>query len=263
MSLAWADNFSFDYFTRMLQTIKSRFELRLLGEGINPEASRPQLFLRHDVDVSLKRALMMAEIENQCGVCATYMVIPSSLLYDLEAKSSRLMLRQLVDQGHELGMHFDVDDDGRSNGSSLGMNEDSIYRAGNYLGSLIDTSVKSISFHRPMPHFLRGPMTICGMVNAYADRLMACYISDSKGSWKAGEPLPLLINFDRPIVQLLIHPIWWGKEHMSPEDRLQEFFETEIQEQSHEFASAFDTALTATVPGVRRNGLSSRKKEGM
>ena len=60
-----------------------------------------------------------------------------------------------------------------------------------------------------------------GKVNAYSRELMSWYLSDSAGNWREGEPLPLLSNPDRPLLQLLIHPFWWGEEHMSAGDRLQ------------------------------------------
>jgi len=103
---------------------------------------------------------------------------------------------------------------------------------------------------------------IDGRVNAYAKELMIWYLSDSKGYWREGEPLPKLFRPSKPLLQLLIHPIWWGDEHMLPEDRLQEFFDAETQGQSYQYIKALDTALADTIPAVRRRGFHNDVKGG-
>jgi hypothetical protein len=68
---------------------------------------------------------------------------------------------------------------------------------------------------------LRGPLKLAGVVNAYAAELMGWYVSDSKARWREGDPLATL---DRPkgkVLQVLIHPIWWGPGH--PREKLQRF----------------------------------------
>src|SRR6266851_862460 len=107
MSQGWSSNFSYGYFRRILQALQSNFELRLISEGpdILQIEGRPKFFLRHDIDVSLKRALKMAEIERESGVHATYMVMINSSLYHLDDKTSREILQQLIAMGHEVTLH--------------------------------------------------------------------------------------------------------------------------------------------------------------
>jgi hypothetical protein len=66
--------------------------------------------------------------------------------------------------------------------------------------------------------------------------------------------LPKLLGPDKPLLQLLIHPIWWGDEHMLPEDRLEAFFDAKIQGQPRESVNALDIALAKAIPAVRRRG---------
>jgi hypothetical protein len=61
------------------------------------------------------------------------------------------------------------------------------------------------------------------------------------------------------LLQLLIHPIWWGDEHMAPQDRLEAFFLAETQGTSPEFTQAFDDHLATTIPAVLRR----RAQEGI
>ena len=80
---------------------------------------------------------------------------------------------------------------------------------------------------------------------------MANYISDSKGQFDISSVARLQADVGA-INQLLIHPIWWGAERLSPEERLEEFFENETHGQPPEVIAALDANLALTVPGVRR-----------
>jgi hypothetical protein len=113
--------------------------------------------------------------------------------------------------------------------------------------------VCSISFHRPIPWMLRGPLIVCGKVNAYADELSGWYLSDSKGNWRAGEPLSQIVQERHRILQLLTHPIWWGEEHQSPAERLESFFLGQTRDMKPGRTEHFDQMLTATIPGIRRS----------
>jgi len=262
MSLGWSSDFSYGYFKRILQAIKSNFELHLISEApqILNKIGQPKLILRHDVDVSLKRALRMAEIENEFGICTTYMVMINSPLYCVEDTTSRGILLQLIGLGHEVGLHFRIDNDEHNINCDISLLEAKIHSTCKRLENITGLPVLSISFHRPKPQFLRGPLMVSGRINAYSKELMGWYLSDSKGCWREGEPLPKLLNPDRPLLQLLIHPIWWGDAHMLPEDRLQEFFDTETREQLSKCIRAFDVAL-ATITGVQRRDFHNEGKE--
>jgi peptidoglycan/xylan/chitin deacetylase (PgdA/CDA1 family) len=196
----------------------------------------------------------MAEIECQHKVRGTYMFIPNSRLYNLQTNGGRQVLSQLVEMGHEIALHFDLDETTRLNGSGLNEIEKEINRACQIMEEITGDSVRSVSFHRPTPSLLYGPLTIGKRTNAYAAELMVNYISDSRGQWQ--RPALEIPRERETVTQLLIHPIWWGTEHISPEDRLQEFFESESREQSPEAIADLDANLIFTVPGLRRRGES-------
>ncbi len=249
MSVGWSADFSYGYFRRILQAIQLNFESHLLAEvpEMQPANGRPQLLLRHDVDVSLEKALEMAKIEREFGIHATYMVIPNSPFYWLEDGTAQAIFRQLISMGHEVALHFDVSEEERKNNCGISSVEQQIEAACKRLEQAIAQPIRSISFHRPMPQFLHGPLMICGRVNAYAHELMRWYLSDSKGCWREGEPLPKLLKPEKPLLQLLIHPIWWGDQHISREDRLQEFFNTETHGgRSRHYSEMFDANLAKT-----------------
>lgn len=263
MSPGWSSDFSYGYFRQILQAIQSNFEWHLLCDALEilDTSGKPKLILRHDIDISLKMALKMAEIEHDFGICATYMVITNAPFYCLDDKVSKDILRQLIAMGHEVALHFDLDDAERNNHCTISLLDAKIQSACKQLEQIIDRPVHSISFHRPMPQFLRGPLTVSGMINAYAQELMDWYLSDSKGCWREGEPLPKLLRPEKSLLQLLIHPFWWGDEHMSPEDRLQEFFDAETQGQSHQYQRALDAHLIKNA-AIQRSGSRNEAKEG-
>jgi hypothetical protein len=225
MSLNWASDFSYSYFKRILQTGKSKFELHQFREApqtierfkTQAVGGRPLLFLRHDVDVSLKRAMIMANIEKDLGIGATYMVMTESSLYRVEDDTSFGLLRKIIDMGHEIGLHINPR---THKPHSLEAKIDSGCRK---LENVTGAPVKTVSFHRPRKKDQHGPLMIGNRVNAYAKELQRSYLSDSGGRWRDGEPLPELLRFHEPLLQLLIHPIWWGYEHMQAKERLKTF----------------------------------------
>ncbi|HZS02038.1 MAG TPA: hypothetical protein VFE37_25195 [Chloroflexota bacterium] len=252
---AWAADFSYDYFRRLVRTAQAHFDVCPVAEA--PQAltagGRPKLILRNDVDVSLERALRLAEVEHALGARATYMVMINSPLYDVDAPRSRAILAQIRALGHEIGLHFDFADPAeRAAGAAVETVEPAIAAACARLEAACGAPVRSLSFHRPLPRFLRGPLVVAGRVNAYARELMDWYLSDSGGRWRQGEPLPMLAYPARPALQLLTHPIWWGETHQAPADRLEAFFAEATAGLAPAERARYDAALGEHIQVWRR-----------
>jgi hypothetical protein len=128
------------------------------------------------------------------------------------------------------------------------------------LQAVLGTPVRSISFHRPADPLVAAlaPVAeVCGMVNAYAAPLMRCYLADSAGAWRHGDPRPVLREPPCETVQLLVHPFWWGDEHLSAADRLEAFYREQTDGLAPFDALAFDRTLSTVVRRSRRSGLLS------
>ena len=240
----WAKDFSFDYYRRLVNGVCATMEPRLFREVPILDPAERHVLLRHDIDCSLEEAVQLAEFEKHLGVRASYYVMMHSLLYDLRHSSA---LREIAAMGHEVGVHFDLPADCDENDSSLV--EALIQEDCERLEDLLGAPVYSLSFHRPVQQFLGN------RVNAYAADLMQWYISDSRGSWRCGEPLREVAKSRQPTLQLLTHPIWWGPIHMAPADRLQLFFLRLTRGKNLQERSRVDDDLTQTMPGIRRNDL--------
>lgn len=250
-------DFRYTYFRQLLRTARSHFTAHRLSEApsLLPHSGSPLLFLRHDIKISLPKALRLAEIEQEYGLPATYMVRGDSSLYSLASRQARIQLMELVQMGHEVGLHFDLVHETRQSLSFLRLIEAEIHVACERIEQIICRPVRSFSLQRAIPLLAGGPLLINGRVNADAGELREWRLSDSGGKWRGGNPLAQIAHPTGPVLQLILHPIWWGDEHQPAPQRLQEFFEMATREKPSREASLFDIDLAKTIPAVRRQGI--------
>src|SRR6266702_4584955 len=99
-------DFSYPYYRQLIHAARCHFTTQLLSAA--PEVlftvGAPALFIRHEVVVSPRKALGMAEIEHENGMCTTYFVKPDAPLYSLEERATRLLLWEILQFGHEIGL---------------------------------------------------------------------------------------------------------------------------------------------------------------
>ena len=69
------------------------------------EPQAGEIFLRHDVDLSLAAAVQMAELEAARGVSATYFLMTRSVFYNLASREGERALARLRELGHRVGLH--------------------------------------------------------------------------------------------------------------------------------------------------------------
>lgn len=219
---SWDADFSYGYLERLFAALVRDFVPVTLGDADAPPPASGQrrAFVRHDIDVSLERALPLARLEKRCGVPATYHVMLDSPFYELA--SSRPALEELAALGHEVGLHYDVVARGTKDLAPAAREAD-VARACEELEAFVGRPVRSLSFHLPVEDLIRGPLRVAGRVSGYARELFAWYISDSRARWREGEPLASLTRPRGDVLQMLIHPIWWGPEHVHPTVRLRDF----------------------------------------
>ncbi len=168
--------------------------------------SDPFLLLRHDIDFSIERALVMARIEEALGVTATYFVLLSAPYYNaLEARSLR-MLREIVSAGHELGLHYEVVSlEGVARDRWQGVVEAQC----GALSAVLEVEIGTVAQHKPTrAGVLWAPR---GFQDAYADEFVGRipYLSDSRMVFDLEQARRVMSSNAR--VQLLIHPIWWSE----------------------------------------------------
>jgi hypothetical protein len=144
------------------------------------------LFLRHDVDMSLDAAIRMAELEAGRGVTATYFLMTRSDFYNLAGADGARAIPRLRELGHRVGLHA--------------------VRPDTTLDERFDPVV---AWHTPDPETMSEPFAHA--VNTYAPPWFdpARYRSDSNQHWRGGCPHEQLAAGAFEWLQLLIHPEIW------------------------------------------------------
>lgn len=257
MHPGWSADFRYTYFRQLLHTARARFVAHVLSSApeVLPNNGPPILFLRHDIKISPGKALRMAEIENEYGLPASYMVRADSPLYSLDDRQTRIQLLEIVQMGHEVGLHFDLARETRRSPSYLRLIEAEIRAACERIEQITCRPVRSLSFQRSIPLLFNGQLLLNGRVNADARELRAWCLSDAGGFCRGGDPLAQITGHNGPVLQLILHPIWWGERHIHASQRLQEFFDFATSGKSAYEAGIFDINLAKTIPGVRRQTL--------
>lgn len=191
------------------------------------DISEPFYLLRHDVDLSPDAALVMAELEADLGVRASYFLFVSSPLYNLHSERYCQTPARLVDMGHEVGLHYDITVYNR--GLNVGEAYENERRA---LAALTGQPVKAIALHNPSLADGDPLRAAAGVINAYTaiETHRLTYVSDSCGAWR-DDSLKLLEQRELPRrLQLLIHPFFWAKEAGDRWERLEQFVDTRLSE---------------------------------
>jgi hypothetical protein len=144
------------------------------------------LFLRHDVDLSLEAALAMARLEHELGAHATYFLMRESVFYNLDSALGRDSIAELRDLGHAVALH-----------------------------AIYPRAVKDdrfdavVAWHNPDPEYVHEPVS--GFVNVMQAPwfTQGKYRSDSNQHWRHGCPHEELRAGGFEWLQLLIHPEIW------------------------------------------------------
>lgn len=247
-------DFSFEFYRQILRFVRSNFDLYLFGELIDVEdvTTLNGCLMRHDVDIDIKKALDIARVEHEEGVKSTFFIFPCWPLYSLSDRSNVATLEEITGLGHEVGLHYNLDNTRRKDET---LRPDAVLEQieadCNQLEGILKTRVRCLSFHRPRETALRGEFFLAGRVNAYAKGLMRWYLSDSRGRWREGDPIVSLRKPKGPLLQLLTHPIWWGDRRLMPEERLQKFFLEATYNMPADERTAFDDHLADALSILR------------
>ena len=137
------------------------------------------LFLRHDVRLSLEAALELARLEHELGVRATYLLMSESAFYNLDSHVGHYAQRQLRQWGHAVGLH-----------------------AVHPRAELDDRFDRVVSWHNPEAGYEREP--IFGACNVAADPYGEHVLGDREGC-----PHEEIAAAGREWLQLVIHPELW------------------------------------------------------
>ena len=206
-------------YRRLIRLAKSRWQFIDISDY---KQDGTLCFWRHDVDLSLKRAHRISLIEAEENVFSTYFLSLHSRFYNLLESDSLKLVFKILDLGHHIGLHFDMNyftNSNRKNESLDGI----IKKEKKYLKDILGTELKGISFHNPDDSILNSKSdVICGMVNTYGPYFSKYYVycSDSNGYWRHKRLEDVLMNTNMKNIHILTHPGWWTPTALSPDKRV-------------------------------------------
>ena len=168
------------------------------------EPASGDLFLRHDVDMSLDAAVLMAELEAAEGFRATYFLMTRGDFYNLDGSVGRRTLARLRELGHRVGLHAVHPD------ADLDWRFDPV-----------------VAWHTPDPDFMSVPIE--GAVNVMQPPWFqpATYRSDSNQHWRSGCPHDGLAAGGFPFLQLLVHPEIWVYEGATMRETMEAYLDAD------------------------------------
>jgi hypothetical protein len=169
------------------------------------------LFVRHDVDISLKKALQMAEFESRNGIHATYYILLTSPFYNALTPENLERIRMIAELGHGIGLHYDITVKEKMQDQDIA-NE--IMMQMGLLIHHIGEITNSVTFHKPFT----GKMGSVQLINILNKMDITCpsfdnkykYISDSGHNWRE-DPVEVMLKYDH--IHINIHPEWYNEEY--------------------------------------------------
>lgn len=172
------------------------------------------LFLRHDVDLSLAAAIEMAELEHDHGAVATYFLMTESVFYNLDSHEGVTARERLAALGHRIGLH-------------------AVWPNATH----DDRFAKVVAWHNPEPAYMTGPVD--GLANVMEPRWFdpATYRSDSNQHWRSGCPHDDLRAAAFPWLQLLVHPEIWVYEGATMGDTMRSMLDSERERRLAQLAA--------------------------
>jgi len=178
-----------------------------------PPTDAGGFLLRHDVDLDLVPADRLAQLEKSLNVRSSFFVMMTNEFYNPAATSERRLLRQLVADGFEVGLHFDPTVYGDCQPSEL---QSAATFEAEALSRITGAAVRSVSLHNPAAS---GIYTLFdGFHNAYDPAYFSPekYISDSymQASFVRNEPYRFVMRGRDRLVQILLHPCQFNEREL-------------------------------------------------
>ena len=175
---------------------------------------------RHDIDMSLNRAVRMAEVEAEERVRSTFFIYLHSEFYNIMEAGQLSLAKKLIELGGSIGLHFNPSFHSISDEFGL---DYWIKKEADVLRDLLDIEVPVFSFHDTNPFILTCEKnTYGGLINCYSSyfKKEVSYCSDSNGVWAHRRLRDVLTSAVEPHLHVLTHPEWWQDTPMEPREKV-------------------------------------------
>ena len=212
------DDFTIDNYRRLVKLAKKTgFEFILHKDEFVFE--RKDIIWRHDVEFEPDIALIMAQIEQEEDVRATYFFQLHSPYYNLFDEHYSKVFHQIDELGHHCGLHFDCRYWGISDEEQL---DEFISLDSRYLEVNLGTKMEAFSFHNTTP-FTQSCLEYQygGLINVYSSYFKEHYqyCGDSLGYWRYDRLEDMLKDDSIQHLHVLTHDGNWSVGVLSPRKR--------------------------------------------
>lgn len=209
--------FTFKGYSDLIETL--RVSGYSFADYHNYESFNRCVVLRHDIDNSIEKAVVIAEMERKMEVRSTFFVLLRTDFYNPVSKKGMAGLKKIQALGHEIGLHFD-----EMAYDALDGIVDAIKHEAGILSNIIGSPVTTVSMHRPSQKTLDANYDLNPMVNSYGKTFFNDfkYLSDSRRRWR--EPvLDIIKSSQYERLHILTHPIWYQEEEETIHDTIKRF----------------------------------------
>lgn len=214
------DDFSISRYESLVERAKAS-RIFVGFEDSREKGDTKRILWRHDVDVSLRAALRLAEIDHKLGVSSNFFINVHSDTYNARSDIGRKQVRSLIDLGHRVEIHLDTAYYGSF--SCKEQLEEALSDELRIFREAFGVEVKAFSFHNPTQVELRfSAEHYSDLINCYSDqhRISIPYVSDSNGYWRFHSADEIVTDNDSPTIQVLTHAEWWIERELSPRERI-------------------------------------------
>lgn len=194
----------FRYNRDFLKRVLSEFSDNSYDFVLDPsllKSGSGKVFLRHDIDVDLQRAITLRNFEIELGYHGVYFVMVNSPFYNPLSGDSLRSIQEFLDKNTCIGLHAYI--------TNLVEWEKQIERQKQVLETVIGKPISLLSFHHPTRETIELNLSKMDILNVYTLNQTndISYFSDSNMNLDF-EGLTAAISANRNI-HLLIHPVWW------------------------------------------------------
>lgn len=199
--------FSYNHYFEVLDYAKKEYRIGPIKDYMKLKKEKKIILLRHDVDFSLEKALILAKLENEKQIISTYYFLLQSPSYNaLDSKTSSL-IKKISEYGHEIGLHYD---------SRLAKNKQELLKQISImsvlLGIITGKKIFSVAQHNTTISPTMDATSSKKFLDARNPLILKSlsYISDSVQNWRSG----CMCNHVGIVnkLQILTHPIWWNEK---------------------------------------------------
>jgi hypothetical protein len=225
------NDFTQSHYIEILKLAKQNY---LFANYENFKEKEAFLIWRHDVDFSMEYAIELAKIENDLNIKSTYFLHIHSEFYNLLEYRSKKQIKQLINLGHDIGVHFDTH---YYNIRSKDEIEKHLSYEKNLFIRFFEKVPVAFSFHNTNEFIIScQDEYYAELKNTYAKVFQSeiGYCSDSNGYWRFDRLYDVIKSKKYKKLQVLTHPEWWQEEVRSPKERV-----LNILEQRKAFTNTF------------------------